>query len=646
MRIQTRFCIIFIAVILVTGVVTISVTRFFSKNILERQIHNHLTTTAESRAQDVETVLLLNTERVNAMRTSFIIKNLLTANTKDSDYPAKLEDANARLDSMMKSGHNIFKISILDRNGMVVSSTDEGFIGTDKSTEHVFLLGRKGFYIRDAGICETSKKPSISMTAPITEGNELLGVMSVGLTMDEVYDITTDRTGLGETGGIYLINKEGYMITPSRFRDDTFLKQKVDTVNARHCLTREPKAVMVYDDFRGVKVLGTNAFIKEMNWCLIVEMSEEEALAPVNELTKLLLSILAFLSVASIIVSIRLSQVITKPILELHKGTEEIMKGNLDYTVGTKARNEIGELSRAFDKMNANLKESRVKLEEYNKTLEKRVSERTEELNKRVKELRDARAAALNLLEDMNEMNKKLEESYQRLRESDKVKDEFMNIAAHELKTPLVPIIGYVNMLKDGSLGEVTEEERNSLEIISRNVERLKKLIDDILDISKLESGAMKFEMRDTQITEVIKNSVQDMQSYVRGRGLTLKTRIQPDLPPIQGDKNRMMQVLTDLIDNAIKFTEKGGIVIEAKRERDNIQVTVKDTGIGISRENIDKLFIKFYQIDSSLSRKYGGTGLGLAICKKIVEAHGGEIWVESGPGKGSIFHFTLPIKK
>ncbi|OYT42133.1 MAG: hypothetical protein B6U86_00895 [Candidatus Altiarchaeales archaeon ex4484_43] len=117
-------------------------------------------------------------------------------------------------------------------------------------------------------------------------------------------------------------------------------------------------------------------------------------------------------------------------------------------------------------------------------------------------------------------------------------------------------------------------------------------------------------------------------------------------LPSIQGDKNRLMQVLTDLIDNAIKFTEKGGIVIEARREKDNILVKVKDTGIGISKENINKLFTKFYQVDSSLSRRYGGTGLGLAICKKIVEAHGGKIWVDSELGKGSTFQFTLPVKK
>ena len=124
---------------------------------------------------------------------------------------------------------------------------------------------------------------------------------------------------------------------------------------------------------------------------------------------------------------------------------------------------------------------------------------------------------------------------------------------------------------------------------------------------------------------------------------MKLKMEIQDNLPLIKGDKVRLTQVLTDLIDNAIKFTEKGEIVVIAKKKGKDVWVCVKDTGIGIAKENIPKLFTKFYQVDSSLSRRYGGTGLGLAICKKIIEAHGGEIWVESKKGRGSIFQFTIP---
>ncbi len=366
----------------------------------------------------------------------------------------------------------------------------------------------------------------------------------------------------------------------------------------------------------------------------------------INEMIWRNLQIAFYLVLGSLVFSYILANSVIIPIKKLTEGAEEIGRGNLNHRIDIRTKDEIGHLAMTFNKMAQDLKESRAELEEYSKTLEKRVEARTEELNERVKELRDAKAATLNLLDDMDKARKELKKSYRKLTDADKLKDEFMNIAAHELKTPLVPIMGYVNMLESGSLGELTQEEKDSLKIISRNVNRLKKLIDDILDISKLESGAMKFEMGNVQIAEIIKNSMQDMQSYARGKGLTIKAEVQPDLPSIRGDKNRLMQVLTDLIDNAIKFTEKGSIVIEAKREKDNILVKVKDMGIGISKENIGKLFTKFYQIDSSLSRRYGGTGLGLAICKRIVEVHNGKIWIESELGKGSAFQFTLPVKK
>lgn len=379
---------------------------------------------------------------------------------------------------------------------------------------------------------------------------------------------------------------------------------------------------------------------------LFLGLSTRDAENAVNEMLWKNLQILFFLVLGSLIFSYILANSVIIPIKKLTEGAEEIMRGNLDYRINIKTRDEIGRLAMTFNQMAVELRESRAQLEEYNKTLEGRVGERTGELNKKVVELNDARTAALNLLEDMDRARAELEGSYDKLREADKLKDEFMNIAAHELKTPLVPIMGYVNMMRDGSLGSLSQEVKDSLEIIYRNVGRLRKLIEDILDISKLESGAMKFEMGNVRVEEIINNSVQDMQSYAGKKQLTIEAELQPDLPRVYGDKNRLMQVLTDLIDNALKFTEKGGVFVEARREGDDVLIGVRDTGIGISGENIGRLFHKFYQIDSSLSRRYGGTGLGLAICRKIIEVHGGRIWVESEPGKGSVFKFTLPVKK
>jgi len=226
-------------------------------------------------------------------------------------------------------------------------------------------------------------------------------------------------------------------------------------------------------------------------------------------------------------------------------------------------------------------------------------------------------------------------------------KDEFMNIVAHELKTPLVPIKGYLSLLEDEIGDKLKNEQKNILKVISRNVRRLERLIDDVLDISKLEAGTMRFDMEKLDINEVIEDAIQDMGSFAYKKGLTLRAEFNKKLPKINGDRLRLIQVLTNLIENAIKFTNKGEIVISAERDKkneNNIIVKVRDTGIGIKKNDMEKLFKKFSQIDTSIGKKYRGTGLGLAICKKIVEEHGGRIWCESKLNEGSTFYFTLPI--
>ena len=226
----------------------------------------------------------------------------------------------------------------------------------------------------------------------------------------------------------------------------------------------------------------------------------------------------------------------------------------------------------------------------------------------------------------------------------DELKDQFMNIAAHELKTPLIPIIGYVDMLlKDKN---IPTKEKKQLQIVLDAAQREKKLVDDILDISKLESGAMKFYMVEVQLHDLVNALIKELQSAALAKKLKLESHVPKDLPLIHADPKRLSQAIDNLASNAIKFTDKGGISIYASKKKGEIMVEVKDTGIGISKEAMPKLFTKFYQIDSSANRKAGGTGLGLAITKEIVEAHGGKIWVNSRPGRGSTFSFTLHEKK
>jgi two-component system CheB/CheR fusion protein len=227
----------------------------------------------------------------------------------------------------------------------------------------------------------------------------------------------------------------------------------------------------------------------------------------------------------------------------------------------------------------------------------------------------------------------------------DELKTEFLSITSHELRSPMTPMKAQLQMLLEGYFGNPNEKQKQSLEMILRNTERLDKLIVDILDISRIQSGRLKFELKKVQPADCIKESIENMKPLADEKNIAITTKIDK-LPKITLDKDAITQVLTNLIDNAIKFTpEKGKIKIEVKKQKNDILVKVKDTGIGISEENLKRIFNPFFQVDSSYTRKYKGTGLGLTICKAIIKQHGGKIWTKSKLKRGSTFYFTLPLK-
>jgi PAS domain S-box-containing protein len=229
------------------------------------------------------------------------------------------------------------------------------------------------------------------------------------------------------------------------------------------------------------------------------------------------------------------------------------------------------------------------------------------------------------------------------LKKADELKTQFLSVVSHELRTPITPMNAQLQMILAGYFGDVTENQKKSLEMIRRNTTRLDRLIGDVLDISKLEAGVMKFNMAAANLNEIVENAVETMkiQAWDKNLKLTLK---EEKVPEITIDKDRITQVIINLINNAIKFTDAGGIIeVELSGNTDHALVKVKDSGIGIKKEDQQKLFTPFQQVDSSYTRKYEGSGLGLAICKRIVTYHGGKIWIESEPGKGSTFQFIIP---
>lgn len=238
-------------------------------------------------------------------------------------------------------------------------------------------------------------------------------------------------------------------------------------------------------------------------------------------------------------------------------------------------------------------------------------------------------------------MNKELALANARLKEMDKLKSEFVSIVSHELKTPLAAMKTSAQVM---GMADPSEETRQEMQdIIIRNIDRQTNLVNDLLDLSRIESGRLKLNCENVTLDALIANSIETVNPAAVEKGITLDAKLPEGLPSVKGDQEKLIWVVINILNNAIKFTPGGGAIsIKARELNGQVEVRVSDTGIGILPEELAKVFEKFYQVDSTLAREAGGTGLGLAICKGIIEAHNGRIWVESEFGRGSTFSFTL----
>jgi signal transduction histidine kinase len=243
------------------------------------------------------------------------------------------------------------------------------------------------------------------------------------------------------------------------------------------------------------------------------------------------------------------------------------------------------------------------------------------------------------------ELFEEIERKGQELAVASRHKSEFLANMSHELRTPMNAILGFTELIRDGVYGEVSPKVTAMLERIQANGRHLLGLINDVLDLSKIEAGQLNLETADYALRDVVQTVQATTESLAAEKKLGLRIELPDVLPPARGDERRIAQVLLNLVGNAIKFTEAGDIIISVVVGDTTFEIAVTDTGPGIPADQQQKIFEEFHQVDSSSTRKKGGTGLGLAISKRIVELHGGKIWVESEPGRGSSFRFVIPIQ-
>lgn len=245
----------------------------------------------------------------------------------------------------------------------------------------------------------------------------------------------------------------------------------------------------------------------------------------------------------------------------------------------------------------------------------------------------------------LNESNRDLNEANSKLRELSEMKEEFLALTTHDLRSPLTVISGVISFFTSGRLGELSPEQKDMVAMMERNTQNLIELVNDLLDASKLESGTMRLDIISIDLRGVLADLRETMEPLAKDKGIELVEVLPSDLPPVMADRPQLRRIMLNLLSNALKFTQEGRIEVRAEPANGRVRVSVSDTGVGIAPEDADRLFDKYEQARSRATRGEKGTGLGLYITRQLVELHGSKIKVESELGRGSTFSFTLPLK-
>ncbi|MCD4707563.1 MAG: GAF domain-containing protein [Candidatus Sabulitectum sp.] len=429
MRIRSKILLVVFSMIMATGLSVVLVVRSISKDILEEQMIGHLATVAEIKTRYINSILREYKEITALTSTGNVFIDLVseTENTEEAT-----ETVDRRIRAMLISYNDISRFRVLNRNGTVIVSSHSD-VGADLSEDPLFLhVTDDGGYTSELHFSQFTDNPVFSISAPVYRFDEFVGAVVVNFDADkELFSSITDRTGLGETGEVYIIDSKGLMLTPSLYIEDAALTLEVDLETAGGIRevcgfgNEEHEHIAVFTrNYMGSDVISIHSHIPDINCVLIAEISVDEAFAPVDRLTQSMLVVMAGVLLFGVFLSVPVSSGLANPIEKLKKGVEEIMKGNLGYRIKTGAKDETGELSRAFCDMTEELSKSREALEEYTENLETRISERTIELKRQFEKSENQRIATLNMLQDLDESSSKLKDEIRERKRTGKVLEQ------------------------------------------------------------------------------------------------------------------------------------------------------------------------------------------------------------------------------
>ena len=430
-----------------------------------------------------------------------------------------------------------------------------------------------------------------------------------------------DRARIGTAGYAYAVDSKGVLVAHAdtdlllRHTNMASLPQVQAALRGRG---QDADAATIGRDPEGTKVLSAYQTIDSLGWHVFVEEPLSEAFAPLESaIWRTVILLVAFLLLASA-TGVLLARRLVRPIESIQAAAAKIGSGALDQRIDTTSRDELGALAEEFNRMAEQLEGSYANLEQ-------KVDERTQEL-----------AATL---EQLDEKSRELETASRH-------KSQFLANMSHELRTPLNAILGFSQLLRGEVYGDLNEKQEEYLDDILTSAGHLLALINDILDLSKVEAGQIELEVAPFSLREALERGVVMVRERATKDGVRVALEAYPEADIVSGDERRVRQVIFNLLSNAVKFTPQGGTVdVSAVRVNGEVRVSVADTGPGIAREDHDRIFEEFQQTEAGAAQREG-TGLGLALSKRLVELHGGRIWVDSELGKGSTFVFTLPARE
>jgi signal transduction histidine kinase len=440
----------------------------------------------------------------------------------------------------------------------------------------------------------------------------VIGVLQAEVNLKYVWDVVSSIKA-GEAGYAYVVSRSGDLIS---HRDISLVLQRrnfsgLTQVKAAFQTASgipRPEVTLAYN-VEKTKVISSYALIPSLQWAVIIERPAEEAYAPLYasmlRTSALLLVGFSMALLASLFVARR----VVRPLEALRRGVERIGKGDLNHSLGLKTGDEIEILADEFNEMAAHLREAYT-------GLERKVAERTQ---------------ALTIA------NAKLEEASQH-------KSQFLANVNHELRTPVSAIIGYARLVLRATEGQIAPLQRENLQDLLNNAERLLNLIDSLLDFAKIEAGKLEVRVEPVRVDEIIHGAISTIEPMLNDGSVRIIREIAPGIPALNTDREKLRQIVLNLLDNAVKFTERGEIKISASQRNGSLKVVVSDTGIGIQKDDLNQIFEEFQRGDLQHAKQYRGTGLGLAIAKRLVNLLGGEITVDSDVGKGSTFTVVLPL--